>query len=170
MGIYDILTYNGSDTDVILNYIALVLGFIPLLWMGTKLRSNDRVFCLLTTVFLSVFQIMLCLYAFDCTGISIVWSAICGFNIMLYFTLERMIGNDGSAILKYGIEITLVLFCIYCLVLWVYYAVVEVFLTTIAHACALVLGLSIGSWFKHANQELYTPDVESDPLVSNSYY
>lgn len=139
--------------------------------MGKLLRSGGRVFCLLMTVFLFVFQIMLCLYAFDCTGISIVWSALCGFNMMLYAMLSTTIQRDGSAILKYGIRAFMVLFCCYCLALWIYYGVVEELLTTLAHFCALLLGFVIGVWFKYTYSELYSQEeLETQSLIIGLHY
>ena len=76
-----------------------------------------------------------------CQGVSIVWSALCGYNPLTYYKLLDI--YDYSKSTQSFISITLAISCLYSVILWVYYAVVEEALTTIAHLCALILGIAI---------------------------
>ena len=77
----------------------------------------------------------------QCQGVSIVWSALWGYNPLTYYKLLDI--YDYSNSIKSFISITLAVSCLYSVILWVYYAIVEEALTTIAHLCALILGIII---------------------------
>eukprot|EP01041_Mallomonas_annulata_P004468 gene4468-8898_t len=77
---------DGSITDVIINYTALLLSFISLVYMLENIEHKSFPFFLgkriwfPLTIFLIAFQIVLCLIV-QCTGISIIWCSLSGFTV-----------------------------------------------------------------------------------------
>lgn len=72
-----------------------------------------------------------------------IWSALDGFNLYLYVNWQRgkrLFKPQADNILTY----TLAIAWIYSIILWIYYTVTADALTTIAHLCALVLGIVVG--------------------------
>jgi hypothetical protein len=78
-----------------------------------------------------------------CSGISIVWSAVDGVILVLFyeFQLKQSLFETSDA---HFLFLSLCVAWIYSLILWIYYAATDDLLTTIAHLCALLLGLLIG--------------------------
>lgn len=85
----------------------------------------------------------------QCTGISIVWSALCGYCWMVYYENKNK-SNEYDA--HYRVLWALSVTTVYCSILWVYYLIVEALITTIAHVCAVLLGLVIGFTFNRLSQ------------------
>lgn len=78
-----------------------------------------------------------------CSGISIIWSSVDGILLILFWSWSlkgKLFPPSQASFLKS----TVALAWIYSLILWIYYAIVEEFLTTIAHICAVILGILIG--------------------------
>jgi putative Mn2+ efflux pump MntP len=91
--------------------------------------------------------VVLCLIE-NCVGISIVWSANCGFSLVTYyyFAIKNEVYKNKSKTLK--IKIGLIFTFLYCIVIWIYYCIVEHFITTVAHICAFLLGFLIGFFYQ----------------------
>jgi hypothetical protein len=78
-----------------------------------------------------------------CSGISIVWSAVDGVIIVLFYEFQLKLRLFESSDAHF-LFLSLCFAWLYSLILWIYYATTDDFLTTIAHLCALLLGLLIG--------------------------
>ena len=72
-GVWCILTYDGSSTDIIINYTMLAINLLITAFVNRHQGVLWWVNVLLTA-FLFAFQIVLCL-VIGCMGISVVWSA-----------------------------------------------------------------------------------------------
>jgi len=104
----------------------------------------------------------------ECVGISIIWSSYWGYtSYWLYILLHTQTNNksntdsnlnpkhsDGKLLytlyknehIMY-IKLLYILSMIYCIALWIYYAISDSDpLTTIAHICAIVLGICISKY------------------------
>ena len=136
VNVHEILTYDGSATDIILNYIALVVTLFPFLFFLLKGGSGKILIWWGTVfIFLWAFQIGLCL-AEGCTGISIVWNAVIGHGVVDHM---RETVFNFRVLLFSGI---------FAAVIDAYYLFSTDLITTAAHACALLLGsLLSGLWW-----------------------
>lgn len=118
-----ILTYDHNVWHVAINYSLVLLSVL-----ATRQRSG------FIFVGLISFQVGLCLWLM-CAGVSIVWCAIAGWMLCerRQAVEERwrdiVLVLDGSAIL--------------------YYALVAPLLTTVAHACAVLLGIFLFGVHQH---------------------
>jgi hypothetical protein len=101
MAIGCILTYSGSTVDIVINYLVLIINLmycVAFVISATKqttqmsvtssgrrqhidntttTNASYRLLSLSALIFVVVFQIVLCLFV-GCTGISIIWCAMCG--------------------------------------------------------------------------------------------
>jgi hypothetical protein len=125
ISVTSILCYNGNKMDVILNYSALTIDSISLVMLLKYPPFSSfeclRYFSFYFIVLLFLFQINLCLIV-GCSGISIVWSALCGFNAYSWVCISRLGIYDQFDYLPLhqvlGASLT------FSISLWVYYAVV----------------------------------------------
>jgi hypothetical protein len=149
----EILTYDGSATDIILNYVAFLANTIALaaVCIGSarsrcgenRSRKQPTIIVLsnhstwlLITLFLVFFQIFLCSVIVRCVGISVVWSAQCSFSLLLFLFLQNPFSKKSlfaSTLISTSLS----------LALWIYYLIVSDLITTIAHICSIVLGLAL---------------------------
>ena len=162
-----ILNYEGCRVDVAINYVALIFSFFPsilqLYYLPLDYGTHIRYLWLPLVSFLFAFQIELCLNV-GCSGISIVWSALCGFNIFLYLRIKhRYTDNLGH---NQYLHIAMVLSTVYSTIAWVYYAIVSDALTTIAHICAILLGVIFAILFEIYLNRFYPSKREFIPLLS----
>lgn len=88
-------------------------------------------------MFLTHGQIGLCLWL-DCTGISVIWSAICGFNVVCFSHFINIDAYTATHNLWMRYTVGVSVAC--SIIAWIYYAVVDAMLTSIAHVCAALLG------------------------------
>lgn len=147
--VLEILTYDSSPTDIVLNYVALgvTLGHVVVVLRPLKPRLFGQRFWIPLTGFLFTFQIGLCMFD-GCVGISIVWCAYCGFGTTLRSYLQKnkrppADKKRSDLTERYWWWMSLSVSTALC----VYYAVVEEPITTVAHGCAIVLGGAIGYLF-----------------------
>lgn len=151
--ILEILLYDSSATDVVLNYFAfgVTLGHVVIVLSPLKPKLLGKWFWIPLTGCLFTFQIALCLFE-GCVGISIVWCSYCGFGTVLhtYFQTSKRPSATSNHKLKPkdSVEnrwwkLSLSVSTALC----VYYAVVEEPITTVAHGCAALLGGAIGYLF-----------------------
>jgi hypothetical protein len=137
-----ILTYDSSDLDIGFNYSAWIISLLPCFLLDFYLPTYfqlSRHHWILLQLSLFVFQVGLCL-AVDCRGISIVWSANCGYST--YFAYKMRYGSylyEKKALEM--IKLTAIVSLLWCLALWIYYAVTADASTSIAHLCAILLGI-----------------------------
>ena len=159
--IYCILSYHGSTTDVVINYLLLTINLIACVRTAvaeshggndTHKKTEDRVKTTKTGtinktvrhrisafVFVWIFQIGLCLLLADladdavgCAGISIVWCAMFGW---LWCETTTRSSNQTQRLTILNVTAM------------AYYAMTEATITTVAHVCAAVMGALLeGSW------------------------
>ncbi len=123
-----ILSYNGTVPDTVLNY-AILSAHLYAERISTSRRSTATT--LSCFLFVVVFQIVLCLVV-GCSGISIIWCACLGWQ---YRQLPLWLGIlDGLLLL--------------------YYAVTAEWITTVAHACAIVMGQGLYTLSLYAEESL----------------
>jgi hypothetical protein len=156
-----------------LNYSIFLINLI---YCGAALQQQQQqqqqqrirlaLICLLGVV---AFQWILCLIL-ECSGISIIWCAMCGWTMHQHKTEEEQrrtnsTNNENSERIpnpaEFSVEerfksamewirrrVQLVILLDVSVI--VYYAVVSEVITTVAHLCALILGVSIHIWFATA--------------------
>jgi hypothetical protein len=151
-----ILGYNGSIKHVLINYslilVNLVYCILEMKRVGTDVelrasrgKRHQEIRALSALAFVVLFQIILCL-ARRCSGVSIIWCAICGWIMSRH---RRKIGDseivqeqqnvnlqEYSFAMEFGEKIVVLVDILAIL----FYAVAFPFITTVAHVCALVLG------------------------------
>mmetsp|Transcript_3104 Transcript_3104/g.4449 ORF Transcript_3104/g.4449 Transcript_3104/m.4449 type:complete len:164 (+) Transcript_3104:330-821(+) len=137
--VVDILTYGCAVGDSMLNYLLLFFTTVTL-WVVCKDVSGRRgvgtsFFCGVNA-FLWAFQIILCLLIEDdCVGISIVWSSHCGIFLFVLARRSDWIGDKLRWLVQSCVGT--------CILIMVYYACVEVPITTVAHIAAIIMGAII---------------------------
>jgi hypothetical protein len=92
-----------------------------------------------STIYLWVFQITLC-FIVGCVGVSVVWSAQLGIliNHRRHHSATKISTNEKTRLWAMRLyRVSLVI----GFTAWVYYAVIEEPITTLAHFCALAMGL-----------------------------
>jgi len=149
MGLSDILTYNGNSLDIILNYLALLATcttFICLFYSLPEFVSRIKKLVWFPIFLgLAIFQVVLCTFSNDsnCTGISIIWSAIDAINVLLFYqyNIKLMLYSKETLIF---LDVALITSLLYSLALWIYYGITAAIIDTIAHICSILLGLLIG--------------------------
>jgi hypothetical protein len=162
--IQDILVYDGSETDVVLNYTAVAITLTPILLILFELPGSFRLWRLIwipLLIFLFVFQIALCIIV-GCFGVSIVWSALCGFSVYLYYLIlnsaDVVIGKTRLLLIRFSLSSSVLL----STGLWIYYAATSDVITTVAHLCAIMLGVALAFFF-----DLFCPFPEYTPLETS---
>lgn len=162
--VQDVLTYHGSETDVILNYTAIVVTLTPILLILYELPERFRLWRFIwipLLIFLFVFQVVLCLIV-GCYGVSIVWSALCGFSVYIIywnFNSADVINRKTRLLL---IRLSLSSSALFSTALWMYYAVTSEIITTVAHLCAILLGVTLAFFF-----DLFCQSPEYKPLEAS---
>ena len=167
-----ILSYNGSTNDISINYILVLLN---VLYCAVSIRMHGRLLSTTRTpqpsksvyhalsmaslIFVVVFQIGLCLVV-GCSGVSIIWCAVCGWILNQRRDYEKNCGSNNinradnpsrnsiNNIEEFGesldllrfkhIEIGVILMDVLTIV---YYALTLPTITTVAHICAIILGI-----------------------------
>lgn len=130
------LTYEGQVRDLVINYALVVLVLLPYVVVATDAKgSGDWAWAACLAVALVV-QVLLW-FAVGATGVSIVWSALAAFTLMDLWRgdIGRAQPNTFLALLALGGAGTGI----------VYYALTFPRITTIAHLCAVLLGIVV--WF-----------------------
>ena len=135
-GVWCILTYDGSSTDIIINYTMLAINLLITAFVN---RHQGVLWWInvLLTAFLFAFQIVLCL-VIGCMGISVVWSAQFGYYGVLAVFGKHPITEQKELLcaVLFGVVATLLT--------WLYYLVTAEAMTTVAHLCAALMGALIG--------------------------
>lgn len=150
--VWQILTYQGSNIDIVINYVMCCVALYacltvdrppsPIQESRRRPRCTYSAFIIFETVALLLYQVILCignllwhssrgtrLISFEgvhCTGVSIVWSAL--FGTYCFFDRHRF---PALKSLTYVFVTSAV---------WAYYFATEDGLTTVAHFSAFILG------------------------------
>jgi hypothetical protein len=142
-----ILTYGGSASDIAINYSILLLNLTA---CATVLQEDDTISkqtAVVSLAFVVEFQIILCLIV-GCSGISIIWCACAGWMIrkLLYTQRTANLSSDSATTQA---EPGSPMNCFLCqkitlcadAVAIFYYMLVTEPITTVAHVCAIALGM-----------------------------
>jgi hypothetical protein len=160
-----ILTYQGSQKDIVLNYALLVANVVvcSITTASNAHRGLERKLVASgALVFVAAYQINLCLIV-GCSGISIIWSACAGWILGEGRRRACMLGVYGSSATEtssspWNRHITLlvwerVMLAADVLVI-IYYACVTEAITTVAHLCAILMGFLLSL----ASIRIFDPD------------
>jgi hypothetical protein len=161
-----ILSYDGSTQDIVINYCLVALNLACCVAVVLNRHGSDRhrrddgrrlvlaYHAAASLTFVVVFQIALC-FAVGCSGVSIIWCAMCGWIMSERRQRGMSRSSDGignvrddnqgdetaSATTRMEkIELGAVLVDVLAIV---YYAVTFPIISTVAHICALVLGAGL---------------------------
>ena len=134
--LYCVLTYDGSRSDVAINY-ALLFATAALFIFGGPPKRRAAILA-----FFAAFQLGLC-YGIGCTGVSIIWCACAGGG-----ALDQ---HRGPRLVAFRFVAAAVVAAL------LYYALVAEAITDIAHVCALTMGFLVVQ-----ADELYTRRLERD--------
>lgn len=164
-----ILTYQGSQRDIILNYALLVANVVVCsittasnVHYGTSRGLERKLAASGALVFVAAYQINLCLLV-GCSGISIIWSTCAGWILSEGRRRACMPGNAGSSSTEasaspWNRHITLQvwerLMLASDVIVIVYYACVTEAITTVAHLCAILMGFLLSL----ASIRIFDPD------------
>lgn len=141
-----ILTYHGSERDIMINYIVLIVNLICCV-VSIRFHSQQVPekacklirFALLSLISVAVFQICLCL-VIGCAGISIIWCAMAGWMVSEHQNLKKR--QEVNVSMLQWEKTDLFVFVLNTGVI-IFYAFVTEPITTVAHSCALVLGVML---------------------------
>jgi hypothetical protein len=164
-----ILTYQGSQRDIILNYALLVANVVVCsittasnVHYGTSRGLERKLVASSALVFVAAYQINLCLLV-GCSGISIIWSACAGWTLSEGRRRACMLEDSGSSAVeasssRWGRHITLLVWERFMLaadlLAIIYYACVTEAITTVAHLCAILMGFLLSL----ASIRIFDPD------------
>jgi hypothetical protein len=165
-----ILTYQGSQKDIILNYALLVANVVVCsittasnAHYGTSRGLERKLVASGALVFVAAYQINLCLLV-GCSGISIIWSACAGWIFSEGRRRACMLRDSESSATEASLSspwnrhVTLlvwerVMLAADVLVI-IYYACVTEAITTVAHLCAIMMGFLLSL----ASIRIFDPD------------
>ena len=134
--LYCVLTYDGSRSDVAINYALLFATGALFIFGGPPKRRGAFL------AFFAAFQLVLC-YVIGCTGVSIIWCACSGGGALDHHRGLRLV---AFRVISVAVVVALI-----------YYAMVAEAITDIAHVCALTMGFLVVQ-----ADELYTRRLERD--------
>jgi len=126
-----ILSYNNNMQDVLINYTMLFIQICVngKVYQRTNTTTSNNIVAFL---FVWLFQIGLC-FAVHCSGISIVWNAMAGW-VLFICVADRE-------------NLSFLVLLIPCFAVDVYYGFMSEAITTVAHFCAVIMGLCLHSYF-----------------------
>ncbi|MFK7925130.1 MAG: hypothetical protein AB8H47_24450 [Bacteroidia bacterium] len=131
----DGFTYRGDLLDIAINYAVLALCLLPhLLTKDKPILSNFWVWVLIIE---TVIQIWIW-FSMNESGISLIWSALAGLNILLLVKANR--SQEGVSLL---IKQMLWLSLVAVILANIYYLITLPYITIIAHMIAMIMGMAI---------------------------
>jgi hypothetical protein len=167
-----ILTYQGSQSDAVLNYTLLAANVVVCsittasnAHYGTSRGLERKLVASGALVFVAAYQINLCLVV-GCSGISIIWCAIAGWILGEGRRRACMPGDSGTSSAlsteaspsPWNRHISLLVWERVMLatdiLAIIYYARVTEAITTVAHLCAILMGFLLSL----ASIRIFDPD------------
>jgi hypothetical protein len=135
-------TYGGELLHIVINYALIFICLIPYFKMKVQWKKEFRKY------WISILSIMLTLqiylwFAENVTGVSLIWSALAGLNIVILLRINRLPDEGMTLIIKL---LWISLLCV--LVADIYYWFIYPAITTIAHLVATFTGIVIYSIVK----------------------
>ena len=126
------VTYDGQVRDVAISYALIAIALLPYVFAGQRpAGSTDWSWAACLGIALVV-QVLLW-FAVRATGVSIIWSALAGYTLVELWSGGTGIANGFLALVAVGGAGAGI----------VYYGLIYPLITTIAHLCAVVLGVGI---------------------------
>lgn len=123
-------TYANHPFHYVLNYSVLLVMLVPNLFgFGNNTKAWLVLFILFTILQISLW------FLTGAVGISLIWCALAGYNLLVFFTYRKQ---------EHATALLLLLSPLVALAAIVFYAIYFPPLTTIAHGIALVLGIVLG--------------------------
>uniref|UniRef100_A0A7S2U552 Uncharacterized protein n=1 Tax=Lotharella oceanica TaxID=641309 RepID=A0A7S2U552_9EUKA len=129
-----ILDYNGSLWDCFLNYLMTGLAVALMISFGTAESAMRWTFFFAA---ITTYQLSLCLFLFECVGISIVWNTV--ITWMLFHKRNEDKRKDRDRFQSMLMHLSLLL----GIVVNMYYFFAEELLTTFAHVLSWGLGIAV---------------------------
>ena len=161
--IVQILTYDYCDEHIAINY-----SLILLLQAAVLLHGIPTKIVAFSTFYLWAFQVILCLIV-GCVGVSVVWSAQLG--ILMHRRHHLAAKSSPHQELPPWSWKLFSLSLVVGSTTWVYYAVIWEPITTLAHVCALVMGILLGAfaqlWDHLAPPLPSAPSSSTEPSLSD---
>ncbi len=162
----EILTYDHCVPDIVINYSLILLLQATVIFHRIPAKITA---C--STFYLWAFQIILC-FVVGCVGVSVVWSAQLG--ILIHHRRQRL---AAKSLLH---EVTPLwagrlyrLSLVIGFTSWVYYAIIEEPITTLAHLCAFAMGILLDLLAQRVGHPApLSPSAQSsvaEPLLSAAY-
>lgn len=136
-----ILTYGGSELDICINYTLLILDVAFCTWW-LNISHRSTIQPLISLIGVMIYQVVLCLFL-GCSGVSIVWCAVIGWYIQKSRCSSQgtphEISPQNSALVSRAETVLLLLNA----AALIYYAITSEMITSVAHGCALLLGMAL---------------------------
>ena len=131
------LTYHGQMLHIVINYALIFICLYPFFKLKGQWKKVFRKYWISTFSIMSILQIYFW-FTEDATGISLIWSALAGLNILILLRIQRQT-DEGMPLIKISFWISL--FCV--LFADIYYWFTFPAITTIAHLLATFMGMGI---------------------------
>lgn len=163
-----ILSYGGSTRDIAINYAVLGIDVLMscLVFLVWRDQREKRLPALGSFLFVVLFQLTIC-WVIACSGISVIWCAICGWMLHEQRQLTSVESQQGFR--KFAASTLHVLIIPLNIGIIVYYAIVAPMITTVAHFCAMVLGVLLSkSSMPKSDHPQDNDEVGGVTAVSNS--
>lgn len=130
-------TYNGQLMHIVINYALIFICLSPFIKVTGQWKRVFRKYWISIFSIMTILQIYLW-FAENVTGVSLIWSALAGLNLLMLIRINRLRG-EGMALVKKLIWISLL--CV--LFADIYYWFTFPAITTIAHLVATCVGMGI---------------------------
>lgn len=133
----DGFTYDGQTLNIVINYVLIFICLLPFLKLKQHWSNVFRKYWVSILLIMTALQIYFW-FAANFAGLSLVWSALAGLNILILFWIIRDTTEEIIVVKK------LMLLSLLCVLFAdTYYWFVDPSLTTIAHLSATFLGMII---------------------------
>lgn len=130
-------TYNGQMLHIVINYALIIICLYPLFKFTGQWKKIFGKYWISILSVMSILQIYLW-FLENVTGVSFIWSALAGLNILIYLRIKRLKVEGVTMIIKL---LWISLLCV--LVADIYYGFAYPAITTIAHLAATFMGMGI---------------------------
>ncbi len=138
--LYQALSYSGNCIFVLINYF--LLSCTLFVYLFTKLKRVNTQWWI-PTLLATILQVLFW-FLLKVQGISIIWNAISGMLLLDYLRSRK--GLDTKE------KITIYLVLLFVLAGDLYFAIIAPLITTIAHICAILLGILLRLLFRGSKQ------------------
>ena len=127
----DGITYSGSLKHTLINHALLLIAILPHLVGRTQMMMKNNSNWIYALFSGTVVQILIW-FSLNVVGISLIWSALTGFNLIFFY-----VNNNSPLSLKKAIFVSS--FAIVFIAI-IYYFIISPIITTVAHFLAILMG------------------------------